>query len=66
MDAIRLWVQWIEWKDKQALDKLIRYCSADVLSLVKLTEKILSRKVNTFQYIDDGSIWELLKERNGG
>ncbi len=65
MDAIRLWVQWIEWKDKQALEKLIRYCSADVLSLVKLTEKILSRKVNTFQYIDDGSIWDLLKEGNG-
>ncbi len=62
MEAIRLWFQWIEWKDKQALIRLVRYCSADVLSLVKLTEKVLSRKLNTFQYTDDGSIWKLLKD----
>lgn len=60
LEAIQLWYRWSEYNDKQALIRLIKYCSADVLSLVKLSEKILSKKLKSFSSIDDGEIWKLI------
>jgi uncharacterized protein len=60
LEAIQLWYRWSEYNDKEALARLIKYCSADVLSLVKLTEKILSKKLKSFSSIDDGEIWSLI------
>ena len=60
MEAVLLWERWVRLNEQSSLEKLIKYCSADVLSLVKLSEKILSKKLKNFTAIDDGKIWELL------
>lgn len=60
MEAILLWSRWMQFRDLESLKHLKRYCSADVLSLVKLSEKILSKKLKSFPASDDGSIWNLL------
>jgi uncharacterized protein len=41
MEAVYLWFRYAEWGDKEAKDKLIKYCLADVNSLKSLTEKVI-------------------------
>ncbi|MCB1192441.1 MAG: ribonuclease H-like domain-containing protein [Leptospiraceae bacterium] len=40
-EAVLLWDRWERWNDVEAKRKLIRYCSADVLSLQIVTAKVL-------------------------
>ncbi len=42
-EAVRLWERWVSGGDAAALERLIRYCAADVLGLVAVTGAVLER-----------------------
>lgn len=42
-EAVYLWNKWLNEKDSDAKKKLIRYCQADVISLIYILQKTLSR-----------------------
>lgn len=42
-EAVLLWDKWDYWSDEDAKEKLIRYCSADVLSLKVVASKVLQK-----------------------
>lgn len=60
LEAISLWIRWIEWKDSESLAKLIRYCSADVISLVVLSERLINRQIKSHIQIDEEELWSLV------
>ncbi len=43
-EAVMLWYKWQETKNTKAKDKLIKYCQADVLSLILVTGALLNKK----------------------
>ena len=43
-EAVRLWYQWQGTKNPRAKNKLIRYCQADVLSLILVAGALLKKK----------------------
>lgn len=45
--AVELWSQWVNSKDHAARDLLIRYCAADVLLLLPLTEHLTGRSIRS-------------------
>jgi len=61
-EAVILWDNWSRYKDELSKERLIRYCSADVLSLKLLTEKILEKKGVALDKKDPGDLWNLLNE----
>ena len=54
--AIRLWTQWEHFEDRQARDLLVRYCCADVLLLLLLTQQLTGNENG----IDHKAIWSSL------
>lgn len=58
MEAINLWYRWNEWKDKEALEKLVKYCSADVISLFVLSEKLFFYKNANYKTTDPSLLWK--------
>jgi uncharacterized protein YprB with RNaseH-like and TPR domain len=60
MEAVHLYYRWIEWKDEAALQTLLRYCTADVLSLVLLSQRFLQSKDPKFTPTIDETIWNNL------
>jgi uncharacterized protein YprB with RNaseH-like and TPR domain len=57
MDAILLWMEWKNYQNKRALDILIHYCCADVLSLQLLAGKILEKHKMSVNYPSPEEIW---------
>ena len=57
MDAILLWMAWKKDQSKEALDLLIHYCCADVLSLQLLAGKILEKHKIDVHYPSPNEIW---------
>ena len=53
--AIQLWSDWRERKDTAARDHLIRYCAADVLTLVMLAQHLAS-----VDHYDPAELWSHL------
>lgn len=43
LEAVFLWQQWIDHRNREAKQKLIRYCSADVIALINIIKTILQR-----------------------
>lgn len=57
MDAILLWMEWKNNHSQEALDLLIHYCCADVLSLQLLAGKILEKHKVIVNYPSPDEIW---------
>jgi hypothetical protein len=62
MDAILLWMEWKNYRNQKALDLLIHYCCADVLSLQLLAGKILEKHKMSVNYPKADEIWLKLDE----
>ena len=61
MDAILLWMEWKNNRNKQALDILIHYWCADVLSLQLLAGEILEKNKISVNYLRPEEIWSKLE-----
>ncbi len=61
-EAVILWDNWNRYKDEESKKRLIRYCSADVISLKLLTEKVLIEKGVELRDKNIISYWNLLNE----
>lgn len=59
-EAVILWDNWERYRDEESKRRLIRYCSADVISLGVLTEKILQEKGVYIQGKNSKFSWDLL------
>lgn len=62
MDAIYLWLDWKNNNNKEALNILIHYCCADVLSLQLLAGKILDMHKAPVNYPTADVLWSLLSK----
>ena len=60
MDAILLWAEWKHNRNEQALNLLIHYCCADVLSLQLLAGKILEKQNVSVNFPNTEDIWSKL------
>lgn len=61
MMAVALWDNWERKKDTKSLDLLVRYCSADSLSLYLLGIEILKEKnIIIKDTLSDGAVWNIL------
>lgn len=57
MDAILLWMEWKNNRNQEALNILIHYCSADVISLQLLAGKILEKNKMSVNYPKPEELW---------
>jgi uncharacterized protein YprB with RNaseH-like and TPR domain len=58
-DAVWLWYQWQRQKEPQALQQLLRYCGADVVSLKVVTAALLAARGLPWE-VPGQEVWELL------
>lgn len=59
-DAVWLWLRWKQYADQAALERLLRYCAADVLSLQMVTSCLLKGKGVSVQGPSPDGLWQLL------
>jgi uncharacterized protein YprB with RNaseH-like and TPR domain len=59
-DAVWLWLRWKQYADHAALERLLRYCAADVLTLQMVTSSLLSGKGVSVQASSQDALWRLL------
>jgi uncharacterized protein len=62
LEAIELWLRWIEWKDKNSYMKLIKYCAADSISLRILTARIINNITRNKIHLNEQEHWKLLND----
>ena len=65
-EAVWLWEDWIRAHDREARERLLRYCAADVLSLQLLAARILSEKQCNVCCPAPDDLWSLLHAQDQG
>ena len=61
-EAVWLWFRWLQYQDRPARQRLLRYCAADVLTLQLVTASLLNQKGIAVDCIGWQVIWDLLED----
>ncbi len=62
-EAVQLWLCWKQYSDQRALERLLRYCAADVLTLQMVTSSLLRSKGISVRGPSTDELWRLLHAR---